>query len=199
MDLETISSSQTASEVEKHEVPKEQEVPEVPEFPIQNQPVSVSALWARYLERECQERLSVSGNNIPLGEHVKVFTAEVAPRINITQYLERFEGYADMSAEEYVLAAHYMRMCGIVEPQLQCSTRNAHRLILVACLLAKKWHHDQHSGCLNGWFSRIGGVPLSELNGLEYTMYFQILNTQLDVTPDEFALQCQLLGAPKSC
>lgn len=60
---------------------------------------------------------------------------------------------------------------------------NLHRVVLTAILLAAKFFDDAYYN--NAYYAKVGGVLVSELNGLEVDFLFRI-NFSLRVTPDEF-------------
>lgn len=59
---------------------------------------------------------------------------------------------------------------------------NAHRILLISVMLAIKSSEDLHFDNLH--FSKIGGVPLPELNDLEVAM-LQLLNFDLRISMEE--------------
>jgi Cyclin len=60
---------------------------------------------------------------------------------------------------------------------------NVHRVVITAVLLAAKFFDDAYYN--NAYYSKIGGVLVSEINGLEVDFLFRI-NFSLHVTPEIF-------------
>jgi hypothetical protein len=60
---------------------------------------------------------------------------------------------------------------------------NVHRVVITAILLAAKFFDDAYYN--NAYYSKVGGVLVSEMNGLEVDFLFRI-NFSLHVTPDVF-------------
>ena len=58
-----------------------------------------------------------------------------------------------------------------------------HRVVITAILLAAKFFDDAYYN--NAYYSKVGGVLVSEMNGLEVDFLFRI-NFSLHVTPDVF-------------
>jgi hypothetical protein len=60
---------------------------------------------------------------------------------------------------------------------------NVHRVVITAILLAAKFFDDAYYN--NAYYAKVGGVMVSEINGLEVDFLFRI-NFSLHVTPEEF-------------
>jgi hypothetical protein len=60
---------------------------------------------------------------------------------------------------------------------------NVHRVVITAILLAAKFFDDAYYN--NAYYSKVGGVLVSEMNGLEVDFLFRI-NFSLHVTPEVF-------------
>ena len=60
---------------------------------------------------------------------------------------------------------------------------NVHRVVITAILLAAKFFDDAYYN--NAYYAKVGGVLVSEMNGLEVDFLFRI-NFSLHVTPDLF-------------
>ena len=61
---------------------------------------------------------------------------------------------------------------------------NVHRVVITAVLLAAKFFDDAYYN--NAYYAKVGGVLVSEMNGLEVDFLFRI-NFTLHVTPEIFA------------
>lgn len=69
---------------------------------------------------------------------------------------------------------------------------NVHRVVITSVLLAAKFFDDAYYN--NAYYAKVGGVLISEINGLEVDFLFRI-NFSLHVNPDEFdKYRCELLS-----
>eukprot|EP00543_Licmophora_paradoxa_P004095 CAMPEP_0202452012 /NCGR_PEP_ID=MMETSP1360-20130828/10299_1 /ASSEMBLY_ACC=CAM_ASM_000848 /TAXON_ID=515479 /ORGANISM="Licmophora paradoxa, Strain CCMP2313" /LENGTH=331 /DNA_ID=CAMNT_0049070711 /DNA_START=412 /DNA_END=1407 /DNA_ORIENTATION=+ len=113
---------------------------------------------------------------------VTKFHALKAPGIGIFQYLERIHKYASCSNECFILALIYIDRL-IQQNNFLLTELNVHRVVITAILLAAKFFDDAYYN--NAYYAKVGGVLLSEMNGLEVDFLFRI-NFSLHVTPDIF-------------
>lgn len=128
------------------------------------------------------ERLVNSNAHVPNGENVTKFHALKAPAISIKQYLERIHKYASCSTECFILALIYIDRL-IQRNNFILSELNVHRVCVTAILLAAKFFDDAYYN--NAYYAKVGGVLISEMNGLEVEFLFRI-NFSLHVTPEVF-------------
>jgi formylmethanofuran dehydrogenase subunit D len=128
------------------------------------------------------ERLVNSNTQVPNGENITKFHALKAPAISIHQYLERIHKYASCSTECFILALIYIDRL-IQRNHFLLSELNVHRVCITAVLLAAKFFDDAYYN--NAYYAKVGGVLVSEMNGLEVEFLFRI-NFSLHVTPEEF-------------
>eukprot|EP00741_Cyanophora_paradoxa_P013122 tig00020675_g12675.t1 len=113
---------------------------------------------------------------------VSVFHSNIAPTISIRQYLERLHRYLNASFDAFVLAFIYVDRIMQRNPEFIISSFSIHRLLLTAALCASKFVDDVHDS--NAYFSKVGGVTVQEMNGLEIEFLFMI-NFSLNVTPED--------------
>lgn len=143
---------------------------------------------------------------------VTKFHALKAPAIGVEQYLERYEccfmwdsmsvllhrrrvaltpsvlfsrrihKYASCSNECFILALIYIDRL-IQRNNFLLTELNVHRVVITAILLAAKFFDDAYYN--NAYYSKVGGVLVSEMNGLEVDFLFRI-NFSLHVPPDVF-------------
>uniref|UniRef100_A0A6T6F4E0 Cyclin n=1 Tax=Craspedostauros australis TaxID=1486917 RepID=A0A6T6F4E0_9STRA len=113
---------------------------------------------------------------------ISKFHALKAPGIGIQQYLERIHRYASCSNECFILALIYIDRL-IQRNNFLLTELNVHRVVITAILLAAKFFDDAYYN--NAYYSKVGGVLVSEMNGLEVDFLFRI-NFSLHVTPDVF-------------
>lgn len=113
---------------------------------------------------------------------VTKFHAMKAPGIAIEQYLERIHKYASCSNECFILALIYIDRL-IQRNNFLLTELNVHRVVISAVLLAAKFFDDAYYN--NAYYAKVGGVLVSEMNGLEVEFLFRI-NFSLHVLPDVF-------------
>ncbi|KJE88956.1 cyclin [Capsaspora owczarzaki ATCC 30864] len=108
------------------------------------------------------------------------FHAKSPPQINIQLYLQRFAKYAPVGNECFVLLLVYLDRL-VQRTGSIITSLNIHRLLLTAILIASKFCQDKYY--TNRHFSKVGGLPLNELNMLELEFLTHLdfdLNTSLD-------------------
>jgi len=141
---------------------------------------AVVRVLATVLERlvKANADLSISGQIT-----VTKFHALKAPGISIHQYLERIYKYASCSTECFILALIYIDRL-IQKHNFLLTELNVHRVVITSVLLAAKFFDDAYYN--NAYYAKVGGVLVSEMNGLEVEFLFRI-NFSLHVKPEEFA------------
>lgn len=110
------------------------------------------------------------------------FHALKAPGIGVEAYLDRVHKYASCSNECFILALIYIDRL-IERNNFLLTELNVHRVVITAILLAAKFFDDAYYN--NAYYAKVGGVLVSELNGLEVDFLFRI-NFSLHVQPDVF-------------
>jgi hypothetical protein len=128
------------------------------------------------------DRLVNSNAHVPGGENITKFHALKAPGISIKQYLERIHKYASCSSQCFILALIYIDRL-IQRNNFILSELNVHRVVITAILLAAKFFDDAYYN--NAYYAKVGGVLVSEMNGLEVEFLFRI-NFSLHVTLEVF-------------
>jgi len=113
---------------------------------------------------------------------VTKFHALKAPGIGIYQYLERIHKYASCSNECFTLALIYIDRL-IQRNNFLLTELNVHRVAITAILLGAKFFDDAYYN--NAYYAKVGGVLVTEMNGLEVDFLFRI-NFSLHVTPELF-------------
>lgn len=102
---------------------------------------------------------------------VTKFHALKAPEISIYQYLERIHKYASCSPQCFILALIYIDRL-ISRNNFVLTDLNVHRVVITSVLLAAKFFDDAYYN--NAYYAKVGGVLLSEMNGLEVEFLFRI-------------------------
>mmetsp|Transcript_4424 Transcript_4424/g.10692 ORF Transcript_4424/g.10692 Transcript_4424/m.10692 type:complete len:437 (+) Transcript_4424:519-1829(+) len=113
---------------------------------------------------------------------VTKFHALKAPGIGVEAYLDRIHKYASCSNECFILALIYIDRL-IERNNFLLTELNVHRVVITAILLAAKFFDDAYYN--NAYYAKVGGVLVSELNGLEVDFLFRI-NFSLHVQPEVF-------------
>eukprot|EP00559_Dactyliosolen_fragilissimus_P003147 CAMPEP_0184865946 /NCGR_PEP_ID=MMETSP0580-20130426/19896_1 /TAXON_ID=1118495 /ORGANISM="Dactyliosolen fragilissimus" /LENGTH=320 /DNA_ID=CAMNT_0027365351 /DNA_START=216 /DNA_END=1179 /DNA_ORIENTATION=- len=132
------------------------------------------------------ERLITTNSHVSSGldsSQITKFHALKAPAIGIHQYLERIHKYASCSSECFILALIYIDRL-IQKNNFVLTGLNVHRVVITAVLLAAKFFDDAYYN--NAYYAKVGGVLVSEMNGLEVEFLFRI-NFSLHVTPAVFS------------
>jgi Cyclin len=130
------------------------------------------------------DRLVCANSALARNEPVQVtkFHALKAPGIGIQQYLERIHKYASCSSQCFIMALIYIDRL-IQRNNFLLTELNVHRVIVTAILLAAKFFDDAYYN--NAYYAKVGGVLVSEMNGLEVDFLFRI-NFSLHITPELF-------------
>jgi Cyclin len=96
--------------------------------------------------------------------------------------LRRIHKYASCSNECFILALIFIDRL-IQRNNFLLTELNVHRVVITAILLAAKFFDDAYYN--NAYYSKVGGVLVSEMNGLEVDFLFRI-NFSLHVSPEVF-------------
>ena len=123
---------------------------------------STIELISDLLVRICEEnKIKKCNKNFLL----KSFTCENIPSISIKDYFLRLSKHAKVNESTIILILIYIdRICNMNHFIL--TYYNIHKLILAAFILAIKYNEDNYYSMV--YYSKIGGVPISELNKLEF-------------------------------
>lgn len=119
-----------------------------------------------------------------------------APPMHIRDYLERIRKYFACSDECFVIALVFIERIGKVDPATTMCALNAHRLLLIAVMLAAKIQDDVYYS--NAYYAKVGGLAVKEVNRLEVT-FLKMLDFKAYVDPQEYQLYhglvCKATGA----
>ena len=127
----------------------------------------------------CEENKSKKTNKNFL---LKSFTNMYIPSISIKEYLLRLSKYSKINESTIILILIYIdRICN--RNNFILTYYNIHKLILAAFVLAIKYNEDNYYSMI--FYSKIGGVTLSELNNLEYE-YLILINYNLFIQTNLF-------------
>jgi len=106
-----------------------------------------------------------------------------AAPMHIRDYLERIRKYFACSDECFVIALVFIERAGKIDPAMTVCALNAHRLLLIAVVVAAKIQDDIHY--CNAYYAKVGGLALQEVNLLE-VHFVTILSWELYVGPEEY-------------
>ena len=110
------------------------------------------------------------------------FDHDHMPKISIYDYLLRIQKYSNAENNTIVLAIIYIdRICS--KTNMILNKYNIHRILISSILVAIKYNEDQIYD--NVYFSKVAGVPVSELNYLE-RKFLEIINYDLFVSDELF-------------
>jgi len=108
------------------------------------------------------------------------------PGVSIDTYLTRFFKYTPCKKDVFISSLVYLdrkiKNCGMI-----INSTNVHRQYLTCNLMAAKLVEEsaQDFPVNNRLFSIVGGIPLSEMNGLEIN-FLSTMDFRLHIFPDEF-------------
>lgn len=118
----------------------------------------------------------------PQAVRVTKFQCSYAPDVSIISYLERIRKYAKCSDCCFVMSLIYIdRMiesCNVVLTSL-----NVHRLLITSIMLSAKFLDDLFYN--NAFYAKLGGVSVTELNGLELE-FLEKIQFSLYVSPESY-------------
>jgi len=111
-------------------------------------------------------------------EKLSLFHTEQVPAVSIGYYFQRLAKYTEVSTECLMLSMVHINRIIATQPEVEVNSLNIHRLLLTSIMCTAKFYDDCYYN--NKFYSRIGGVPLSELNTLEVE-FLALLNFDLFV------------------
>jgi len=121
------------------------------------------------------------------------FDARRKPDFPLQDFADRISSYFRCSPSCYVLSMVFLDRVVRLNPEFVVTELNVHRLLLSSMVVATKFNDDGIYS--NDFYSKVGGVPIKELNALE-AEFIRLLDWRLRVTPDEYFMY---LGRAQSC
>jgi hypothetical protein len=114
--------------------------------------------------------------------YIKPFLMRNIPPISIKDYLERLCKYSKINTSTIILILIYIdRICNIQKFKL--TYYNVHKLILASMIIAIKYNEDDYYS--NKFYSKLGGVSISEIVFLEYN-FLSLIHYNLFVNNELF-------------
>ena len=108
------------------------------------------------------------------------FSTRSPPKVTLQYFLGRIKKYSQIEQSTLIIILIYAdRMC--TTSAIILNPHNIHRIILGCLLLAIKYNEDIYF--TNEQYAKIGGVPLKELNRLEF-ISIEFLNFDLYISED---------------
>ncbi|KAI9095613.1 cyclin-domain-containing protein, partial [Phlyctochytrium arcticum] len=135
-------------------------------------------------------RITAASDSIPDRQHLTRFHARTIPSIDVLGYTSRILKYAPCGNECFLAALIYFERMGEPSQRLSAAdseplivdSYNVHRLLIAGIMVAVKFLSDVFFTNLH--MSRVGGLPVHELNQLE--VEFLLLNDfNLSVSVEE--------------
>eukprot|EP00792_Barthelona_sp_PAP020_P004909 TRINITY_DN2405_c0_g2_i1.p1 TRINITY_DN2405_c0_g2~~TRINITY_DN2405_c0_g2_i1.p1 ORF type:complete len:181 (+),score=49.06 TRINITY_DN2405_c0_g2_i1:70-612(+) len=115
------------------------------------------------------------------------FFSSTIPSMGVLAYMHRIQNYANCSASALIAAGIYLDRVMIMNPEIMVNNFSFHRLFLTAVVLAAKYFDDKFF--TNNYYSRVGGIKITELNKLEIELLF-LLKFSLQISTEEFENFC---------
>ena len=114
--------------------------------------------------------------------YIKPFLMRNIPPISIKDYLERLCKHSKINTSTIILILIYIdRICNIQKFKL--TYYNVHKLILASLIIAIKYNEDEYYS--NKFYSKLGGVSISEIVFLEYN-FISLIHYNLFVNNELF-------------
>ncbi|KAJ2846158.1 cyclin-like protein interacting with PHO85 [Coemansia brasiliensis] len=122
-----------------------------------------------------------------ISKDITPFHSRTVPSISIHDYLERVAKFVCLENDSLLAVLVYLdriTRAQLHRPSLALSPFNIHRLAITAITIAHKFNSDIFFN--NARYSKVGGIPLGELNQLELEMLFLV---KFDLKVDMAELQ----------
>ncbi|KAI9504426.1 cyclin PHO80-like protein, partial [Coemansia spiralis] len=103
------------------------------------------------------------------------FHSRSVPPISVLHYLDRVAKFVGLDNDSLIAVLVYLdrvTRAQMHHPSLALSPYNIHRLMLTAIVVAHKFNSDIFFNNLR--YSKVGGIPLAEMNQLELEFLFLI-------------------------
>ncbi|KAJ1904878.1 cyclin-like protein interacting with PHO85, partial [Coemansia sp. S17] len=118
----------------------------------------------------------ISANHRSLGpiiNDITPFHSRAVPAISVHDYLERVAKFVCLENDSLIAVLVYLdrvTRAQIHRPAFALSPFNIHRLLITAIVVAHKFNSDVFFN--NARYSKVGGIPLAEMNQLELELLF---------------------------
>ena len=110
------------------------------------------------------------------------FSRQNPSKVTLQYFFGRIRRYSQIEKSTLIIILIYIdRVC--ITSGIILNPHNIHRLILGCLILAIKYNEDVYYN--NEYYAKIGGVPLDEINKLEYKS-FELIEQNLFISDDIF-------------
>ena len=110
------------------------------------------------------------------------FSRQNPSKVTLQYFFGRIRRYSQIEKSTLIIILIYIdRVC--ITSGIILNPHNIHRLILGCLILAIKYNEDVYYN--NEYYAKIGGVPLDEINTLEYKS-FELIDQNLFISDDIF-------------
>jgi len=110
------------------------------------------------------------------------FSRQNPSKVTLQYFFGRIRRYSQLEKSTLIIILIYIdRVC--ITSGIILNPHNIHRLILGCLILAIKYNEDVYYN--NEYYAKIGGVPLDEINTLEYKS-FELIDQNLFISDDIF-------------
>ena len=110
------------------------------------------------------------------------FSRQNPSKVTLQYFFGRIRRYSQIEKSTLIIILIYIdRVC--ITSGIILNPHNIHRIILGCLILAIKYNEDVYYN--NEYYAKIGGVPLDEINKLEYKS-FELIEQNLFISDDIF-------------
>ena len=110
------------------------------------------------------------------------FSRQNPSKVTLQYFFGRIKRYSQIEKSTLIIILIYIdRVC--ITSGIILNPHNIHRIILGCLILAIKYNEDVYYN--NEYYAKIGGVPLDEINTLEYKS-FELIEQNLFISDDIF-------------
>ena len=110
------------------------------------------------------------------------FSRQNPSKVTLQYFFGRIRRYSQIEKSTLIIILIYIdRVC--ITSGIILNPHNIHRIILGCLILAIKYNEDVYYN--NEYYAKIGGVPLDEINTLEYKS-FELIDQNLFISDDIF-------------
>ena len=110
------------------------------------------------------------------------FSRQNPSKVTLQYFFGRIRRYSQIEKSTLIIILIYIdRVC--ITSGIILNPHNIHRIILGCLILAIKYNEDVYFN--NEYYAKIGGVPLDEINTLEYKS-FELIEQNLFISDDIF-------------
>ncbi|KAH3758100.1 Non-receptor tyrosine kinase spore lysis A [Pelomyxa schiedti] len=113
------------------------------------------------------------------------------PVISLEEYIGRIEEHSGCTRETIVAALVYIDKVLLLNPSFIITERNIHRVLWTCIVVANKHFEDKYY--TNTFYSKVGGVPLLEMNSLE-VLLLGMLHFELYISAEQFEKYSEVLS-----